>query len=105
MREVAIKNLYRNLSKELYDIPFAITKDGVIVGYVVKECLDKPIEISLSGLDKKAKGLDKPAKTINSGLDNIKKESNGLDHRSKWKIEHPRDWCSVCCSYNKDCVC
>ena len=56
MRKVSIKNLYKDLSKHLYNLPFEITNRGKHMAYVVE------------GLDNIPKGLDKPIKP-KRGLD------------------------------------
>lgn len=42
VREVSIKNLYKRVSKEILDLPFAVTKNGKVIGYMV-ESLDQPL--------------------------------------------------------------
>ena len=59
MRKISIKKLYGNLSKEMRELPFAVTRGGSVIGYM---SLDPPA----ASLDKNAKigvpGLDKPKK-------------------------------------------
>ena len=57
IRKINIKQLYGNLSKEMKELPFAVTRMGEIIGYM---SLDPPVE----SLDKKAKNsLDKPVES------------------------------------------
>ena len=62
MRQVSIKDLYKNLSREVLDLPFEVTRKGVRVGFVV------------SGLD-----------CTYPGLDNNEKQATGLDTESSLK--------------------
>ena len=63
MREISIKALYKSLSKEIQDLPFAVTKKGEKVAIV--SGLDKEAE---SGLDQK---VNKPPGIMVLGLDEI----------------------------------
>lgn len=43
MRQVSIKQLYSRLSAEMQDLPFEVTKNGVVVGTMLgPEGLDNP---------------------------------------------------------------
>ena len=42
MRQVSIKNLYKRVSKEILDLPFAVTKNGKVIGYMI-ESLDQTL--------------------------------------------------------------
>ena len=74
MREVSIKSLYRGLSREVLELPFAITRSGRVIGYVV-ESLDQKPEKAQSLDQEPKKGLDQPQK----GLDLESKTDKGLD--------------------------
>ena len=58
MRKVSIKQLYKRLSKELDDLPFAIIKRGQVVAVV--QGLDIEQSLEKKGLYNTSKGLDKP---------------------------------------------
>lgn len=64
MREINIKKLRANLSKELNNLPFAITRNGKIIGYV-QESVHKE-ELPLKGVH--IIGKDKPLPNANSNL-------------------------------------
>ena len=38
MREISIRTLKAKLSAELKDLPFAVTNNGRIIGYMVEDC-------------------------------------------------------------------
>jgi len=96
MRQVSIKQLYGNLSKELQDLPFEVTRNGVIIGTM----------LGPGGLDNKAENtesaiisLDNESKESDSGLDPVKKAKIGLDkiikrvnpHTKRIKVETTSD--------------
>ena len=78
MRRVTIKALYRDLSKEMADLPFEITKGGKHLGYVI-ESLDKP------GME-----TDTPNKSLDQKPKSLDTEENGLDLVGK--IRQAREW-------------
>ena len=76
MRKINIKKLYSSLSKEIKDLPFAVTCKGAIVAYA---SLDPPG----SGLDENAEnGLDKPIESRQKAPKILKNGKGGLDR--KW---------------------
>jgi len=70
MRKVSIKQLYRSLSKELGDLPFVVTRGGIIVALV--ELPEKGLDIKPTGLDIDS-GIEKPKSPIKTKRDAKKK--------------------------------
>ena len=100
IRKINIKQLYGNLSKEMKELPFAVTKRGEIIGYM---SLDPPVE----SLDKKAKNsLDKPVESRQEPEKISKSKKPGRSEtRRKYQESHPREICIQCGNLNKDCEC
>jgi len=66
MRRVTIKALYRNLSKEMADLPFEVTRLGECVGFMVAS-LDQSGE-SLDNLHPKVeKTIPKSGESLDAG--------------------------------------
>jgi len=74
MRKVSIKQLYRSLSKELGDLPFVVTRGGIIVALV--ELPGKGLDIKPTGLDNNQENCINQPKVTPEGLD---KQEKGLD--------------------------
>jgi len=113
MRKIPIKNLYKTLSKELAELPFAITKKGRIVAYVVPgsgpDRTPNSLDHKPNSLDQDTQNETKTPPDMANGLDqkpnSLDQNNLGLDARLKYKSSHPRDICLGCQSYNKDCIC
>ena len=54
MREIPIKSLYKALSKEMNSLPFAVTKNGKVIGYVVES-----LDMIQPRIEHKPKSLDR----------------------------------------------
>lgn len=83
MRQVTIKALYRNLSKEMADLPFEVTKNGEHLACVVEQCIYVD---DVQSLDKVPKIEGKNHYTGHE----VRKMDIGLDQKPK-KI-HNKDW-------------
>ena len=99
MREVSITRLYRNLSAELMDLPFSITKGGKRVADVTKslETLEIKPAKSLEVAKNKPTSLEiKPQR-----IETLGKKTP----RQLFKDSHPNELCPTCRYKNKDCQC
>ena len=100
MRKVKIKELYRNLSKELKELPFLVTRGGKVVARVsLDEKVPETAEKGESDLELGGEVL--PEEVVGEKF--LKVEKLGL--RGAYKLSHPRDICSRCLERNERCVC
>ena len=69
MRKVSIKSLYKNLSKEMSDLPFEVTNRGKRIAFVVSG-----LDCTYPGLDNAVNqeiGLDKKVDAAKDGIDKV----------------------------------
>ena len=81
MRQISIKNLYKNLSKEFEDLPFEVTKHGKTVAYV-----SKSLDNVLNGLDKKGEKTATEVKSLDNVLKGLDKKGSDCVHKPKTTI-------------------
>jgi len=100
MRKVRIKELYRNLSKELKELPFLVTRGGVVVACV---SLDEKVPETAGKAENDLEAGGKVLSGEGAAEKFLKSEKLGL--RASYKLSHPRDICSRCLERNERCVC
>ena len=100
MRKVKIKELYRNLSKELKELPFLVTRGGAVVACV-------SLDESVPNSGKKAESdIEAGGKVLCEGSVAEKfLKPKKLSLRASYKLSHPRDVCSRCLERNERCMC
>lgn len=69
MRQVTIRQLRANLSAELKNLPFEITKNGLVVGLCTQQqkTAKKPAKKQPTEITTKKQSTDKPKATIVTG--------------------------------------
>jgi len=94
MRQINIKQLNKHLSAELKNIPFAVTKNGRVVGVMVAPDAVSPVLLS----------TDNPVKTIEKSTDIIKAGGKVLTKPKTTKqknFHHPSCTCGLCVKTDK----
>ena len=84
MKQVNIRTLRANISTYLSDLPFEITRNGVVVA-VCAQPGEKPRTQGRSVHTEKSK--------------------NYSELRAKYKADHPREICPGCRYFNESCEC
>ena len=112
MRSVSIRELRAYLKQELDDLPFAVTNRGVVVGVMCTQesfsstSVHKNVEKEAPSVHKGEPSKGDVIKEVKGKIAATKiPEEAGLTARQKYRFNNPREWCSMCNNFNKDCVC
>ena len=96
MRKVNVRKFRENLAKELESLPFAVTKHGVVLAYVVSV-----------GAYTGESHVHKKTESKRAVAEPARKKSVDLpgDLRARYKLSHPKETCPRCRVRNEDCRC